>query len=109
MEEVLEARKLEVNEIIRTMTQQDPLLAGTAVGKIIGNVLVKRSLESQTGFVLDNLGIEDWRSNKPLRDTLIRKIEDLHPEEFKEVQTKFDGQVKQLRGRVEELRNIVSK
>ena len=109
LEEVLEARKLEVNEIIRTMTQQDPLLAGTAVGKIIGNVLVKRSLESQTGFVLDNLGIEDWRSNKPLRDTLIRKIEDLHSEEFKEVQTKFDGQVKQLRGRVEELRNIVSK
>ena len=109
LDEVLEARKSEVNEIIRTMTQQDPLLAGTAVGKIIGNALVKRSLESQTGLVLDNLGIDDWRSNKPLRDALIRKIEDLHPKEFKEIQTKFDGQVKQLRGRVEELKAIVNK
>ena len=109
MEEVLEARKSEANEIIRTMTQQDPLLAGTAVGKIIGNALVKRSLESQTGLVLDNLGIEDWRSNKPLREALIRKIEDLHPQEFKDIQTKFDGQVKQLRSKVEELKSVVKK
>ena len=109
LEEILEARKLEVNEIIRTMTQQDPLLAGTAVGKIIGNALVKRSLESQTGLILDNLGIEDWRSNKPLREALIRKIEDLHPQEFKDIQTKFDGQVKQLRSKVDELKTVTGK
>lgn len=106
LEEVLLARRAEANEVIKVLTQADAFLAGEAVSKIVENRLVKHALEKQTGLKLEGLGMDEWRNQKPLRDAVIRQIETMNPDNFKEVQAKFDGDIKKLRSSLEALKKI---
>ena len=106
---IQEVRQTEANKIISGLTQADPFLAGEAVNKILNSKLVKYSLEKQTGLVLSNLDMSGWRSNKPLREAVIRQIELMHEEEFKDIHVRFDGQIRQLKARVEELQTAIKK
>ncbi len=103
LKETHEARQTEVNDIIKMLTQADAFLAGEAVNKIVGSKSVKLALEKHTGLLIDNLNMNDWRNNKQLRDAVIKQIELMYPQDFKAVQARFDGQIRQLKSRVEEL------
>ncbi len=106
LEDLTAERRGEANEVIKFLTQEDPFLAGEAVNKIIQNNLLKHALEKQMGLKLDGLPMDEWRHNKPLRDAVIRQIEAMNPPLFKEIQEKFDGQMKQIRERLTELKKI---
>jgi plasmid replication initiation protein len=96
-----DARNFEVREVVRLLTQDDVLLAGEAVGKIIADKVTRNILEKKTGLKLDKLNMDDWRHNENLREAVIRQIEKMHPEEFSPIQGRFDEQIKQLRRKIE--------
>ena len=106
---IQDERQIEANKIISGLTQADAFLAGEAVNKILNSKLVKHALEKQTGLILNNLDMSGWRSNKPLRDAVIRQIELMHEDEFKDIHVRFDGQIRQLRSKIEELQTAIKK
>jgi plasmid replication initiation protein len=107
LEDLLTTRRSEANEVIRTLTQSDPFLAAEAVNRVLGNASLRKSLEKATGLDLNNLQMDDWRYYKPLRDAVIFQIETLRPEQFKELQAKFDAVIKQARKTIENLKRQV--
>lgn len=106
LEDLLLIRRAEANDIIKALTHDDAFLAGEAVGKIVENKMVKLALEKETSLKLEGLGMDEWRNNKPLRDAVVRQIEAMYPVNFKEIQAKFDGSIKQLRAQVETLKKV---
>jgi plasmid replication initiation protein len=96
-----DARNYESREVVRLLTQEDVLLAGEAVGKIIADKISRNILEKKTGLKLDKLNMDDWRHNENLREAVIRQIEIMHPDDFSPIQVKFDEQIKQLRRKIE--------
>ena len=109
LKETQEAKQTEVNDIVKKLTQSDAFLAGEAVNKIVGSHPVKQALEKHTGLLLDNLGMNEWRTNKMLRDAVIKQIELMNPLDFKDVHKRFDGQIRQLKSRIEELQLAIKK
>ena len=109
LKQTQEARQSATNEIVKTLTQADAFLAGEAVDKIQSSKLVRLSLEQHSGLVLSDLSMGDWRSNKVLRDAVIKQIELMYPQNFKGVYAPFDGQIRQLKSRIEELQVAIKK
>lgn len=101
LEELLEnltaARRADANEAIRLLTQSDPFLAAEAVAKILGNRSLRKGLEKATGLDLGHLQMDDWRYNKPLRDAVVAQIELLRPDQFVDLQQKYDAPILQAR------------
>ncbi len=89
------------------MTQADPFLAGEAISKIPTIKMVKLSLEQKIGHPLEGLGMDEWRNNKVLRDAVIRQIELMHPDDFKQVVKTFDAQIKRIAKQTEELNKVI--
>lgn len=106
---VEDSRRFEVNEVIRVLTQEDPFLAGEAVDKIIKSTVFKSILEKQTGLTLTDLPMDAWRQNKPLREAVIRQIESMRPEAFKEIQENYDDKLKLMHGRIKLLKQIIER
>lgn len=104
LEELLSARRVDANEVIRLLTQSDPFLAAEAVNKISNSRLLRKGLEKSTGMDLGKLQMDDWRYNKPLRDAVIAQIELLRPENFKDLQARFDAGIMQARRTIENLK-----
>ncbi len=96
-------RSGEANKVIQKLTQADPFLAGEAISKILTIKMVKLSLEQKTGRPLEGLDMDEWRSNKVLRDAVIRQIELMHPADFKHIVKTFDAQIKRVAQQIEEL------
>ena len=53
---------------------------------------------------MGNLQMDDWRYNRPLRNAVIAQIEVLRPENFTNVQAKFDADILQARKTIELLK-----
>ena len=104
-EDLNASRRVEANEVIKELTQENELLVGEAIEKIISHKLIKSSLERQTGLILEGLEIEEWRNNKPLRDAIIRQIEIINPTAFKEIQLKYDGKIKSIYKQIGDLKH----
>lgn len=93
--------------MIQKLTQADPFLAGEAISKIPTIKMVKLSLEQKIGHPLEGLGMDEWRNNKVLRDAVIRQIELMHPDDFKQVVKTFDAQIKRIAKQTEELNKVI--
>ena len=104
LSDLQDARQYDVREVVRLLTQEDVLLAGEAVSKIILDKITRNILEKKTGLKLDKLNMDDWRHNENLREAVIRQIEKMHPEEFSPIQSRFDEQIKQLRRKIEAIK-----
>ncbi len=104
LDKLLDDRRGEVNEVIRSLSQDDPLLAGAAVSSVLANSFARNLLEKSTGLQLDQVEMNEWRTNKHLRDAIVREIERLHPASFSDIQKKYDEQIRAARRRVEELK-----
>ncbi len=104
LEELLAARRAEANETIRSLTQSEPMLAAAAVNAILSDSFSRSMLESSTGLQIDSLELDDWRYNRQLRDAVTRQIEKMHPDEFRDLQGRFDEQILKLRKHLDALR-----
>ena len=93
--------------MIQKLTQADPFLAGEAISKIPTIKIVKLSLEQKIGHPLEGLGMDEWRNNKVLRDAVVRQIELMHPDDFKQVVKTFDTQIKRIAKQTEELNKVI--
>lgn len=107
--ENLEAdRRTAANEVIRYLTHADAFLAGEAVTKIMTNAPVRQLLEQQTGLTLNSeLPMDTWRENRPLRHAVIRQIEAMKPDDFREVKAHFDPTLSRLRREIEALQKTI--
>lgn len=103
--EQLEAeRRIGVNDTIRILTNEDPFLAGEAINKILRNDPLRESLEKETGLTLNaHLDMDVWRQSKPLKNAVIRQIELMNPNAFKEVKARFDSTIQKLKKVIEGL------
>lgn len=97
LEILLENRQTEAREIVRTLTNDDPELAAKAVAAILEDSFLRLLLERNTGLALDKLSMDDWRAQRPLRDAVIRQIERLNVEAFRQIQATYDEPIQRAR------------
>ncbi len=107
LESLLDSRRTAANDVVRSLTPKHPDLADRAVQAILSENLTRGLLETATGLNLNTLILDDWRNHRPLRDAIIRQIEKMHPEDFKEVQVLHDEAIKRARRAVNELKSQV--
>jgi hypothetical protein len=105
LEDLQTARSADVREVVRELTNANPVLADAAVGQLLKDKTMKSILERTTGLKLDTLEMEDWRQNKDLRAVVISQIELMHPADFLKIQNKYDKQIKQVRQKIEGLKS----
>jgi plasmid replication initiation protein/SepF-like predicted cell division protein (DUF552 family) len=105
LEDLQTARSADVREIVRELTNGNPVLADAAVGQLLKDKTMKGILERTTGLKLDTLKMEDWRQNKDLRAVVISQIELMHSDDFLKIQNKYDKQIKQVRQKIEDLKS----
>ncbi len=109
LEILLENRLVEAKEVVRNLTNEDPELAAEAVREILADGFLQAFLERNTGLELEKLGMDDWRNHKPLREAVIRQIEKMRPEFFREIQTAYDEPIHRARKAVAELKARTAK
>lgn len=109
LETLLENRLSEAKEIVRNLTNDDPDLASKAVRGILDDGFLRALLERNTGLRLDDLDMDDWRNQKPLRDAVIRQIEKMHTESFQDIQSTYDVPIHRARKAVAELKTRIEK
>lgn len=109
LEILLENRQTEAREIVRTLTNDDPELASKAVAEILDDGFLRTLLERNTSRPLDQLGMDDWRSQKSLRDAVIRQIERMNAEAFRQIQTTYDEPIQRARRAIAELKTRTDK
>ena len=109
LEILLENRQTEARETVRALTNDDPDLASKAVAGILEDGFLRALLERNTGRALGQLGMDDWRSQKPLRDAVIRQIERMNPTAFQAIQATYDEPIQRARRAVAELKTRTDK
>jgi hypothetical protein len=102
-----ESRLAESKEIVRILTQNDPLLAENAVSAVLADSFVTAMLEKDTGLILSTLQLEDWRQQPALRSAVIRQIEKMSPTEFNSIQTTYDEPIRRAAKMTNELKTKV--
>ncbi len=109
LEQMLAERRTESNAAIRDLTNQDPFLAAAAVNGILADSFSRAMLESQTGLTVETLQLDDWRSNRQLRDAVMRQIERMHPEDFRAIQNRWDAPILKARKAIDALKREQAK
>ncbi len=98
-------RSIEVNQQIKVLTQEDPLLATDAINKITNDGILVNILEKQTGLNIKDLTIDDWRYNEDLKRTVLQQIELMHPSLFEPIKQTYDEAIKNIKRRIGFLKN----
>jgi plasmid replication initiation protein len=109
LEILLENRMTEAREIVRTLTNDDPNLASKAVEGIMDDNFLRLLLERNTSLALEKLSMDDWRAQKPLRDAVIRQIEKMNAEAFRQIQITYDEPIQRARRAIAELKTRTEK
>jgi plasmid replication initiation protein len=107
LKNMLDMRGVDANDEIKKLTQDDPLVATEAIGKIISNKILVNLLEKQTGLKIKDLTIDDWRYNAHLRAAVLQQIELLHPSVFEGIKKRYDAPMKNLKRQIEVLKKEV--
>ncbi len=107
LKNMLDMRTVDANEEIKKLTQDDPLVATEAIGKIVNNKILVNLLEKQTGLKISDLTIDDWRFNAHLRAAVLQQIELLHPSVFEAIKKRYDGPIKNMKRQIEGLKKEV--
>jgi plasmid replication initiation protein len=105
LKHLLNQRSFEVNQQIKLLTQNDPLIATEAINRITNDRILVNLLEKQSVLKIKELTLDDWRYNEDLKQTVVQQIELMHPSVFAAIQQKYDASIKRLRRRIALLKN----
>ncbi len=104
---LLEQRTQEANQLIKLLTQDDPLIASEAISKITNDKILANLIEKQIGIKIKGLTIDDWRHNEYLRKIVLQQIEMMHPSVFEPLKQQFDENLKRLKRQIEQLKKEI--
>jgi plasmid replication initiation protein len=104
---LLNQRSADVNQQVKILTQEDPLLATEAINKVTNDVILVNLLEKQTGLKIKALTIDDWRHNDNLRAAILQQIELMNPSVFEPIKQKYDSLIKNLKRHITLLRSEI--
>lgn len=105
LDALADARRGEINQIVREIMAADAAAAMRAVQGIKENVAAVRTLRRVHGIEnLENLQMNDYRQNPVLREQVIHEIMRQHELKFAGVRAKFDSNVGDLEGQIKKLR-----
>ena len=107
LNDLIESRRLDVNEIVRTRTQENVSLAADAVNLILKDRIMCNILERKTDLKLDTLTMDDWRQNAELREAVLMKIENIRPDDFQNIQNQYDLSIKKARSKIKHLQELL--
>ena len=107
LNDLIESRRLDVNEIVRTRTQENVSLAADAVNLILKDRIMCNILERKTDLKLDTLTMDDWRQNAELRKAVLMKIENIRPDDFQNIQNQYDLSIKKARSKIKHLQELL--
>ena len=107
LNDLIESRRLDVNEIVRTRTQENVSLAADAVNLILKDRIMCNILERKTDLKLDTLMMDDWRQNAELREAVLMKIENIRPDDFQNIQNQYDLSIKKARSKIKHLQELL--
>ncbi len=107
LDALLDARRGDVNHIIRELTQSDPNAAVRAVQGVKDNAAVVRHLRRTHQIEnLEDLQMDDYRQNPALREQVILEIMRQHPDRFAAVQARYDSAILDLQAQVKKLAGV---
>lgn len=107
LDDLLESRRNDANEIVRIRTQEDTNLAAEAVSLIKKDRILCNILERKTDLKIDKLSMDDWRHNPELREAVLIKIEYMFPEDFSTVQKEYDLLIKKARNKIKDIQALL--
>ena len=107
LDDLVESRRAEVNEIVRNRTQENLSLAAEAVSLILKDRILCNILERKTGLKVESLSMDDWRHNSELRESVLIKIESMFPDDFQIVQKQYDLSIKNARNKIKDIQALL--
>ncbi len=97
LEALQDEQVLKINNKIRDLTAQYPDLTQDAINALRLNPFFKSYIEKREKVLEKNLGVEDFRQDKKLREWVKAKIVELKNDAFEDILKDYENKVKSLK------------